>query len=95
MLTVSLLQHFQLACTLGCGSHHAVIGADAGDGATVGVVVKAAVGIPKLDPRSLGLSMQVEKCLLGPASPAPATWGAQAMVSAARRSACNVLGFMG
>ena len=51
----SLLERFKLTGTLGCGTHHAVIGADAGHGATIGVGIEAAVGVPKLDPCPLGL----------------------------------------
>jgi hypothetical protein len=51
----SLLERFQLTGTIGRGTHHAVIGADAGHGATIGVGIEAAIGVPKLDPCPLGL----------------------------------------
>ena len=54
MPSVSLFEHLKHPCTLGGGPHRAVIGADTGHGATVGIAIKAAVGIPKLDPCPLG-----------------------------------------
>jgi len=49
----SLLEAFQLTDALGGSAHHAVAGTDTGHRATIRVVIKIAVGIPKLDPSTL------------------------------------------
>lgn len=50
----SLPESLQLARAGSGGSHHAVVGADAGQGAAIRVIVEAAVGIAELDPGALG-----------------------------------------
>ena len=50
----SVHECFEFTGTFGGCAHQAVIGSDAGHGATIGVVIKATVGIPKLDPCPLG-----------------------------------------